>query len=378
VKITLDLSEIHAKWPTTHIDRKKIMKSMKYIRKLIPARAGFTLIELLVVIAIIGILASMLLPVLAKAKKKANRMKCAGKLGTLAKAFENYSISANGYFHYDDPDLAVRNNNLLKAKGWRDWQNPYQICGWFRGFEYVDVLGTTMALSSPSDAAANSFNKRRQFGTGEHDLKLYGWEQYRGTGSGSHGSWIDPNRMSYAMGQGADALRGETILASTRNMATTPGVNTTSYLRKFGHGPAWGGGWKYGGTEMYGNDWRGEAVLAVNKKVFDSYKNGTQGNNQANPSVDNSSFNASALVNPHFYGTSESKDYGMSGLDTGQGNIVLSDGSTTQAAGDSDYNAIAVKHAESFRDQGGHQTRQNGDGANLVFIRPSQAGNRWN
>ena len=126
---------------------------------------GFTLIELLVVIAIIGILASMLLPTLAKAKKKAYRLKCSGNLKSINQAFAGCDSEYGNVpwmITHKDSDASfkdafgedgannprywnVRNISLL-------WQVP----------ALKNSLGTCASVLSPSDPTAKRENDREK------------------------------------------------------------------------------------------------------------------------------------------------------------------------------------------------------------------------
>ena len=121
-----------------------------YLGRLRSGARAFTLIELLVVIAIIGILASMLLPAVGRAKDKTRSMKCSNSFKQLLTATAMYVADEHGWMPASNwnPD----------SWGWLyqgDANNPALDLSGGRLTKYVDGMVNSDIYRCTIDAQSN-------------------------------------------------------------------------------------------------------------------------------------------------------------------------------------------------------------------------------
>jgi prepilin-type N-terminal cleavage/methylation domain-containing protein len=187
---------------------------------MIKQNCGFTLIELLVVIGIIGLLAGMLMPSLAQAKRKANSIKCLSNLRQISLSATMYATDHEDEFprrarltnswifalqpYYKDqkilkcPSDAFLEWRSYLINGWNDyWQFTLSDSDYRRVMNYVYPHGMKQsAVPLPSDTIL--FGEKRT-GSGPVHMDFGQKERERPAGSrakyaslpGEHLGWIE-------------------------------------------------------------------------------------------------------------------------------------------------------------------------------------------
>jgi prepilin-type N-terminal cleavage/methylation domain-containing protein/prepilin-type processing-associated H-X9-DG protein len=178
-------------------------------------KRGFTLIELLVVIAIIAILASMLLPALAKAKEKAHRIACTSNLKQIGVGMKVWNIDYNDRYPMQVPtsEGGPPNQSSFSTAPYGG-QFTYQVFG-----VLSNELSTPRILICPSDErnANTNFNML--------------------AGNTTAGTYMANAHVSFFIGKDAQETNPQMLLAGDRNIVgQAPGGNVPNPVPGGGFG----------------------------------------------------------------------------------------------------------------------------------------------